>query len=68
MSAADLVQRVWLSTNEAATYTGRHFKTVRDAATCGELQSTQRKPGGPRFYRAEWLDSWMMSRPSRRAS
>lgn len=68
MSAADLVQRVWLSTNEAAVYTGRHVKTVRDAASCGELESTQRKPGGHRFYLAKWLDNWMLLRPTRRAS
>lgn len=68
MNAADLVQRVWLSTPEAAEYAGRHPKTVMTAAADGSLRSAQRKPGCPRRYKREWLDAWVEGRPARRVS
>lgn len=54
-----LVDHVWLSTAEAATYTGRHPETVLKAAAAEVLQSTQAGRGRGRRYRREWLDAWI---------
>lgn len=67
-AAADLVQHKWLTTAEAAAYTGRHEGSVRRAAAADLLESTQAGRGRGRRYRREWLDAWITGRPARRAS
>lgn len=59
MSAAtSLADDVWMTTAEAAAYTGRHPKTVRAAAAAEVLESTSGGRGRGRRYRKEWLDTW----------
>lgn len=68
MNATDLVRKVWLTTAEAAEYTGRHPGTVRAAAASEALQSTQAGRGRGRRYRREWLDAWLEGSTGRWAS
>lgn len=56
---------VWLSTSDAAAYTGRHPATIRAHAAAETLRSTQAGRGRGRRYRREWLDEWL-EEPSRR--
>ncbi|MGH8963832.1 MAG: helix-turn-helix domain-containing protein [Actinomycetes bacterium] len=49
----------WLKPAEAASYTGRHPATIRQAAAEGVLRSAQNGLRGHRRYRREWLDAWL---------
>lgn len=64
--APSLADTVWLSTAQAATYTGRHTETVLAAAGDGRLESVQAGRGRGRRYRREWLDAWVTGVPARR--
>jgi len=61
-----LADEVWLTTRQAAEYTGRHPVTVRKAAAGGTLQSTQAGAGRGRRYQQEWLDAWLTDGDQRR--
>lgn len=62
------VRQEWLSASEAAIYTGRHAKTITNAARRGYLLGYQSSGvnGSWRFKVAD-LDRWMRGeRPARR--
>lgn len=54
------VEAGWIKLKAAATYTGRHSKTLRRAVDSGKLP--RRQPGGPRgklYFLREELDGYM---------
>ena len=50
--------RRWLDTKEAAAYLGVHPDTLGKAASRGELESEQEKPGAKRWFEPHVLDGW----------
>lgn len=68
LSHAELGQLTWLTTRQAAKYTGLGVETIKRAVTAGSLKSSQAGPGGWHRFHREWLDSWMSNRASQVAS
>lgn len=50
-----------LSGDQAATYAGRHAKTLERAAKSGQLQYLQTREGGRIQYRLSHLNAWLDS-------
>lgn len=61
-----LADQVWLTTEEAATYTRRSAITIIRHAAAGTLKSAQPRPKAHRRYRKEWLDEWTERRHNAR--
>lgn len=53
------VEHAWLSTADAAAYTGDNPQTIRMAAESGELRGYQRSSGGRWKFRRDDLDRWV---------
>lgn len=68
LSHAELSQLTWLTTRQAARYTGHGIETLKRAAARGDLKSSQATPGGWHRFHREWLDDWMAGRAARAAS
>lgn len=68
LSPAELGQLTWLTTRQAAKYTGHGTETLKRAVTAGALKSSQATPGGWHRFHREWLDQWMANRADRAAS
>jgi excisionase family DNA binding protein len=56
-------QRRWLNTKEAAEYLGVHPDTLGKAASRGEIESEQEKPGAKRWFEPQVLDAWRRGEP-----
>jgi excisionase family DNA binding protein len=68
LSHAELAQLTWLTTAQAAKFTGLSRETLKRAAASGELKSSQAMTGGWYRFHREWLDAWMTGRSARAAS
>lgn len=62
LSHAELSQLTWLTTAQAAKYTGHGKETLKRAVTSGALKSSQATTGGWHRFHRDWLDQWMANR------
>ena len=51
--------RIWYSTTQAASYAGRHSKTILTALQAGELVGSQRRAGCFWRIHRDDLDAWL---------
>lgn len=67
-----MTERIWLDSQQAAEYAGRHHESIRAACASGELHGTQRVVRGKWRIHRDCLDAWMLGEPcahkQRRAS
>lgn len=60
--------RRWLTTDEAAAYTGCHPQTLREAARLREVAHARRGPRGHLRFTTDALDRWLRVVPARRSA
>ena len=68
LSPAEIRELTWLTTRQAAKYTGHGIETLKRAAQSGDLKSSQATPGGWHRFHRDWLDQWMAKRAAKAAS
>lgn len=66
--AASILDDPWLTTAQAATYTGRSKVTIWRHAAAGTLTSEQAGRGRGRRYKRADLDDWVRRAPRLKAA